>query len=82
MNIKNNHGKHIRVGHSIDVVIFELSITDQMLAVIYQALDQMPYAVAAPLINEINQQIVALRKHEADELENQRSPNFPLAPVA
>jgi len=44
----------------------KLDFTDQMLTVIDQALGQVAYSVAAPVINEINRQIKAQQAQTAE----------------
>jgi hypothetical protein len=58
----------------------KLDFTDQMLAVIDQALGQVAYSVAAPVINEINRQLQAIKAQQADDLEAMRTRNLPPSP--
>jgi len=58
----------------------KLDFTDQMLAVIDQALGQVAYSTAAPVINEINRQLQAIKAQQADDLEAMRTRNLPPSP--
>lgn len=44
-----------------------LELTDEQLAVISAALQEMPMRLAYPVVAEINRQIAAQRKDEADD---------------
>ena len=58
----------------------KLDFTDQMLAVIDQAIGQVAYSTAAPVINEINRQLQAIKAQQADDLEAMRTRNLPPSP--
>lgn len=44
-----------------------LTLTDQQLQIIGAALSEMPYRVAAPVLDEINRQIAAYQEKEKPE---------------